>query len=77
MSTDTVGRSCESVSFVTGYAMNDQPRQAAPGQPSPKPGFRGWVARFGVVGLIFFTLKGLLWLLVPALAAAGIFKSVG
>ncbi|MCZ7633523.1 MAG: hypothetical protein M5U20_08585 [Phycisphaerales bacterium] len=57
--------------------MNDQPRQAAPGQPSPKPGFRGWVARFGVVGLIFFTLKGLLWLLVPALAAAGIFKSVG
>lgn len=33
-----------------------------------------WVARFGVAGLIFFTVKGLLWLLIPAAIAAGILK---
>ncbi len=56
--------------------MEDQPHQVNPDQPSRKPGFRGWAARLGVAGLIFFTVKGLLWLIIPALAAAGIFKSV-
>ncbi|MEP6901608.1 MAG: alanyl-tRNA synthetase [Actinomycetota bacterium] len=29
----------------------------------------GWVKRFGVAGLLFFLIKGLLWLIVPALVA--------
>jgi hypothetical protein len=29
----------------------------------------GWVKRFGVAGLLFFLIKGLLWLIVPALIA--------
>ncbi len=29
----------------------------------------GWVKRFGVAGFLFFLIKGLLWLAVPALAA--------
>lgn len=29
----------------------------------------GWVKRFGVAGLLFFLVKGILWLLVPALIA--------
>ena len=27
---------------------------------------RSWIKRFGAVGLAFFLIKGLLWLLVPA-----------
>jgi hypothetical protein len=26
-----------------------------------------WFARIGIVGFLFFTLKGLLWFLIPAL----------
>lgn len=37
-----------------------------PTEPQPK-GWRRLAARFGFGGLIFFTLKGLLWLLIPAL----------
>jgi len=46
------------------------------GSPGPAPGGRlseRWntmtslVKRFGVYGLIFFTVKGLLWIVVPAL----------
>ena len=29
----------------------------------------GWVKRFGVAGLLFFLIKGLLWLIVPAVVA--------
>lgn len=28
-----------------------------------------WVKRFGVAGFLFFLIKGLLWLIVPALVA--------
>lgn len=28
-----------------------------------------WVKRFGVAGFMFFLIKGLLWLIVPALIA--------
>lgn len=28
----------------------------------------GWVKRFGIAGFLFFLIKGLLWLLIPALA---------
>jgi hypothetical protein len=29
----------------------------------------GWIKRLGVVGFLFFLIKGLLWLIIPALAA--------
>lgn len=29
----------------------------------------GWVKRFGVAGFLFFLIKGLLWLIVPAVVA--------
>jgi len=29
----------------------------------------GWVKRFGIAGFLFFLVKGLLWLIVPALVA--------
>jgi hypothetical protein len=28
----------------------------------------GWMKRFGVAGFLFFLIKGLMWLIVPALA---------
>ncbi|MEZ5427398.1 MAG: hypothetical protein R2747_14095 [Pyrinomonadaceae bacterium] len=27
-----------------------------------------WIKRFGVAGFMFFLIKGLLWLIIPALA---------
>lgn len=32
---------------------------------------RKLLARFGILGFAFFAIKGLLWLLVPAVLAAG------
>ena len=32
-------------------------------------GFAKWIKRFGVAGFLFFFIKGLLWLIVPALIA--------
>jgi hypothetical protein len=37
--------------------------------PFPKPIAR-WAARLGVAGFLFFLIKGLLWLAVPALVVA-------
>ena len=34
-----------------------------------------WVRRFGVAGFLFFLVKGLLWLIVPALVARGLWNS--
>ncbi|CAN5840441.1 hypothetical protein BH20ACI4_BH20ACI4_21480 [soil metagenome] len=31
--------------------------------------FAKWIKRFGVAGFMFFLIKGLLWLIVPALIA--------
>ncbi len=31
--------------------------------------FARWIKRFGVAGFMFFLVKGLLWLVVPALVA--------
>lgn len=31
-----------------------------------KKGLRKWVKRLGVAGFLFFLIKGLLWLVVPA-----------
>jgi hypothetical protein len=30
--------------------------------------FARWFKRFGIVGFLFFLIKGLLWLIIPALA---------
>lgn len=35
--------------------------------------WRRWAARFGVAGFMFFLVKGLLWLIVPAVLAMGLF----
>ncbi len=37
-------------------------------QPENKDQAAGWMKRFGVAGFLFFLIKGLLWLIVPALA---------
>jgi hypothetical protein len=39
--------------------------------PSGRAGRRGasWVQRLGVAGFLFFLIKGLLWLIVPAIIA--------
>jgi hypothetical protein len=31
--------------------------------------FHKWIKRFGVAGFLFFFIKGLLWLVIPALIA--------
>ncbi len=36
--------------------------------PVPR-GARTWIKRFGVAGFMFFLIKGLLWLTVPAVLA--------
>lgn len=32
-------------------------------------GLKKWLARFGVAGFLFFFIKGMLWLIVPAAIA--------
>jgi len=43
-------------------------RAGAPAADGTRPLAR-WLGRFGVAGFAFFFIKGLLWLLVPALLA--------
>ena len=38
--------------------------------PFPRPAAR-WIARMGLAGFAFFLVKGLLWLVLPALILAG------
>lgn len=38
-------------------------------RPDEQKGFAKWIKRFGVAGFLFFFIKGLLWLIVPALIA--------
>jgi hypothetical protein len=38
--------------------------------PSERPRWRRWLARFGVAGVLFFLVKGILWLTVPGLVLA-------
>lgn len=38
--------------------------------PIPKTGAARWFARLGVAGFVFFLVKGLLWLTIPALIVA-------
>lgn len=37
--------------------------------PKTKCPAKTWVKRFGAAGFVFFLVKGLLWLIVPALVA--------
>jgi hypothetical protein len=37
---------------------------------TPKGRLARWIARFGVAGFLFFLIKGLAWLIVPAAIAA-------
>jgi hypothetical protein len=36
--------------------------------------FKRWLRRVGVIGFLFFLIKGLLWLIVPYLLAKGFFR---
>lgn len=44
----------------------DHPQSTA--SPAPKPAF-AWLKKLGFLGFMFFLLKGLLWLAIPAILA--------
>lgn len=44
------------------------PQETSPACPVPR-GMQKWIKRFGVAGFMFFLIKGLLWLTVPAVLA--------
>ncbi len=54
------------------------PTDASPAEVGPAPvaerqsKLKRYVKRFGVVGFLFFLIKGLLWLIVPVLIAKGL-----
>jgi hypothetical protein len=50
--------------------MEAQPNDAAATEPKSCPVPRLW-RRLGFAAFMFFLIKGLLWLIIPALAAAG------
>ena len=43
--------------------------RSMPPDGTRRAGARGWLQRLGVAGFLFFLIKGLLWLMVPALLA--------
>jgi hypothetical protein len=45
-------------------------RRSLGSRPEPPSPAQGWWRRFGVLGGLFFLVKGLLWLLLPALMMA-------
>ncbi len=45
------------------------PEAPAPTSPAPSK-LRAYLARFGIGAFLFFTIKGLLWLIIPALIVA-------
>lgn len=45
------------------------PAPEAPARSCPAHPIARWIARFGVFGFLFFFVKGMLWLTVPALIA--------
>jgi len=58
--------------MMSGNEPDVQPRHdgaVSKNEPGRKS-VRGWVARFGVAGFLFFLVKGLMWLIVPALVVA-------
>ena len=52
-----------------------QEEHTQPRETSPTGGrVRQWLRRLGLVGFVFFTAKGLLWLIVPYLIAKRFFS---
>jgi uncharacterized membrane protein len=47
-------------------------RTAATPKACPLP---KWTRRLGAAGILFFLIKGLLWILIPALAARGLWSA--
>ncbi len=46
-------------------AESDENASAGPVSRPEPTGWRSWLRRFGVLGFLFFFIKGLLWLTVP------------
>ncbi len=42
------------------------------GDDQPQSRWKKWMVRFGFWGFMFFLIKGLLWLIIPALIAYGV-----
>ena len=50
--------------------MDKQPMSSKPGSRSlSQINFKAWLKKLGFWGLVFFVLKGLLWLAIPTLVA--------
>ena len=49
--------------------MEEQTLEQENSEKKEKKSFVDWVKRLGVAGFLFFLIKGLLWLIIPALAA--------
>ena len=49
--------------------MKEQTLKQKNSQTKGKSSGSEWFKRFGVAGFLFFLIKGLLWLIIPALAA--------
>jgi hypothetical protein len=52
---------------------NDKPLEC-PVPEKQRKGFKVWFKRMGILGFLFFLVKGLLWLIIPYLIAKGFFK---
>jgi hypothetical protein len=48
--------------------MQERPLDQKKLQKDEKKSSGGWVKRLGFAGFMFFLIKGLLWLIIPALA---------
>jgi len=57
---NAVGLKCSSRKVIFYIQMQQTERTNQP------IGFAKWIKRFGVAGFLFFFIKGLLWLIVPA-----------
>ncbi len=56
-------------------AMAESPHVTPPGTPErPRCPVPRWWRRAGAAAFLFFLIKGLLWLALPALAAMGLFS---
>lgn len=46
---------------------------STPSSVAPPPAQQRWLRRLGAAGFAFFLIKGLLWIVLPILAAMGLF----
>ena len=56
----------DSAVILSQFAEAAMPEPQCPLPPTP----RRWLARLGLAGFLFFLIKGLLWLIVPAVVVA-------